>query len=153
MAKMREEGIEPPTAGSGIQRSTTELFPHFHSKFAKTTTTYNTAHDAPTNTQQQHNTLHSPQNCTTSHHATIGLHRQAAQTQHTYKPSPLMNRFDLHSTPSLRPLRHVEQSAVSPGLKHTPFMSYKWRTALTRSLFVECSYRGMSCIACDLSVV
>lgn len=26
--KMREEGIEPPTAGSGIQRSTTELFPH-----------------------------------------------------------------------------------------------------------------------------
>lgn len=25
---MREEGIEPPTAGSGIQRSTTELFPH-----------------------------------------------------------------------------------------------------------------------------
>ncbi len=26
--KLREEGIEPPTAGSGIQRSTTELFPH-----------------------------------------------------------------------------------------------------------------------------
>lgn len=25
---MREEGIEPTTAGSGIQRSTTELFPH-----------------------------------------------------------------------------------------------------------------------------
>ena len=25
--KLREEGIEPPTAGSGIQRSTTELFP------------------------------------------------------------------------------------------------------------------------------
>jgi hypothetical protein len=25
--RMREEGIEPPTAGSGIQRSTTELFP------------------------------------------------------------------------------------------------------------------------------
>lgn len=25
--KMREEGIEPPTAGSGIQRSATELFP------------------------------------------------------------------------------------------------------------------------------
>ena len=24
---LREEGIEPPTAGSGIQRSTTELFP------------------------------------------------------------------------------------------------------------------------------
>ena len=26
--KMREEGIEPTTAGSGIQCSTTELFPH-----------------------------------------------------------------------------------------------------------------------------
>ena len=25
---MREEGIEPTTAGTGIQRSTTELFPH-----------------------------------------------------------------------------------------------------------------------------
>ena len=25
---MRDEGIEPPTAGSGIQRSTTELIPH-----------------------------------------------------------------------------------------------------------------------------
>lgn len=25
--KLREEGIEPPTAGTGIQRSTTELFP------------------------------------------------------------------------------------------------------------------------------
>lgn len=27
--KMREEGIEPPAAGSGIQRSTTELFPQY----------------------------------------------------------------------------------------------------------------------------
>ena len=26
---LREEGIEPPTAGSGIQRSTAELFPHW----------------------------------------------------------------------------------------------------------------------------
>ena len=25
--RLREEGIEPPTAGTGIQRSTTELFP------------------------------------------------------------------------------------------------------------------------------
>ena len=32
--KLREEGIEPPTAGSGIQRSTTELFPqHWHHAF------------------------------------------------------------------------------------------------------------------------
>ena len=29
---LREEGIEPPTAGSGIQRSTTELFPRLEVK-------------------------------------------------------------------------------------------------------------------------
>ena len=30
---LREEGIEPPTAGSGIQRSTAELFPHWLNVF------------------------------------------------------------------------------------------------------------------------
>jgi hypothetical protein len=39
--KLREEGIEPPTAGTGIQRSTTELFPHANNY---SHTTHNTQH-------------------------------------------------------------------------------------------------------------
>ena len=54
--KMRDEGIEPTTAGSGIQRSTTELIPqraprHTHSLDHMQTHFYahnlrNTTHDA-----------------------------------------------------------------------------------------------------------
>ena len=42
--KLREEGIEPPTAGSGIQRSTTELFPRVNLRPAASPHTYR--HDA-----------------------------------------------------------------------------------------------------------
>ena len=39
LKKVREEGIEPTTAGTGIQRSTTELFPHGASSTLSTTLT------------------------------------------------------------------------------------------------------------------
>lgn len=41
---MREEGIEPPTAGTGIQRSTTELFPRHQHDFHTTTNTCTLKH-------------------------------------------------------------------------------------------------------------
>jgi hypothetical protein len=40
--KLREEGIEPPTAGTGIQRSTTELFPHANNYYHTNTNTQHT---------------------------------------------------------------------------------------------------------------
>ena len=51
--KMREEGIEPPTAGSGIQRSTTELFPH-HITFNSHSPTQSNTHYAQTTRHARH---------------------------------------------------------------------------------------------------
>lgn len=78
---MREEGIEPPTAGSGIQRSTTELFPQQIQK------------DKTHATTSQHTTN------THTHHATHATRQHATHTTQPITPS----RASLSSPSSLWP--------------------------------------------------
>ena len=62
--KMREEGIEPTTAGTGIQRSTTELFPH---------TDRHTPSQPNTHTRQQQTLPHTQNSAPHASHLTHSM--------------------------------------------------------------------------------
>lgn len=110
MQKMRGEGIEPPTAGSGIQRSTTELSPHVLALL--------TDHFKPNllHTTPSHKINHrvTPLQHTHTHAFPDKSHRHSAQHSRSHRGVGYTSHGLVHSLPSFAIRNPPSSRSVTP---------------------------------------